>query len=107
MNRSYCELKSGCSVIKDNGAWALVDSDGITLTKTLAKPDRKAFKILHDWFYSKIRDEVFKRDGYQCVQCGSRFMLSCHHKEHRSQSGVHSLENCITLCIKCHEGEHK
>jgi len=107
VNRSYCESKTECSVIKDGGKWELVDSSGVTLTTTKVKPDRKAFKVLHDWFYNKIRLEVMERDGYKCVRCGSDYMLGCHHKEHRSQGGIHSLENCEALCVHCHEAEHR
>jgi len=84
----------------------LVDSSGVTLTKTAVKPDRKAFKVLHDWFYAKIQAEVAERAGYKCERCGSRFMLGCHHEEHRSQGGVHSTQNMTLLCQNCHEKEH-
>jgi hypothetical protein len=53
-----------------------------------------------DWL--KIRDEVLKRDNFQCVNCGSRIRLEIHHKKRWLDSRDNNLENLITFCRKCH-----
>lgn len=55
----------------------------------------------------KLRDAVIKRDGAKCVACGSRFPLTAHHKFYRRRFEDSLESDLITLCIDCHEKEHK
>lgn len=107
MNRSYCEQKTGCKVEYVNGLYRLIKPDGVLMFVSSKKRDRDAYKELHDKHYELIRYAVFERDGYQCVRCGSRNNLQCHHIEYRSQGGVHSIDNCETVCWICHDKEHR
>lgn len=52
---------------------------------------------------SRFREEVFKRDGYQCVFCNETSELDAHHITDRTEmpNGGYVKENGITLC-----GEH-
>lgn len=51
---------------------------------------------------------VQERDGYKCVECGSRFKLQAHHIQPKSKYPElrHDLNNGITLCILCHAEKH-
>lgn len=53
-----------------------------------------------DWL--PIRRQVLKRDGYQCVECGSRQRLEVDHIKPASESGTDDLANLQTLCRDCH-----
>src|SRR5438477_6746173 len=53
-------------------------------------------------FYTQLRTEVLRRDGWRCQSCGSRTSLQAHHIEKLSQGGEDADENLITLCTKCH-----
>jgi RNA-directed DNA polymerase len=55
---------------------------------------------LSDW--RNIRDEALERDGYQCVDCGSRDNLDVHHIQAKRKGGTDTLDNLITLCEQCH-----
>ena len=57
--------------------------------------------------YKQLRNEVLRRDGWQCQVCGSRQNLQVHHKQLRSQQGSDDDLNLITLCARCHEGLHQ
>jgi 5-methylcytosine-specific restriction endonuclease McrA len=52
-----------------------------------------------------LRKEVFKRDGYKCVECGARrddgATLHVDHKIPVSKGGTDELDNLQTLCSDC------
>lgn len=50
----------------------------------------------------KTRDEVLKRDGYECQICKRKDSLHLHHLIKRKNGGKHNSENLITLCASCH-----
>jgi hypothetical protein len=43
------------------------------------------------------RAELFRRDGYQCVNCGGP-RVTPQHVVKRSQGGSHDLDNLLSLC---------
>ena len=57
----------------------------------------------------ELRQLVLKRDGYQCVKCGSTESLHCHHITGVELNPIESadMDNCITLCKSCHKKIHK
>jgi len=60
---------------------------------------------LEDEAYREFRDRILERDGWRCrnPKCGSRWWLTVHHKIKRSRLRLDTEENCITLCLRCHE----
>jgi hypothetical protein len=52
-----------------------------------------------------MRHEVFKRDGYRCVECGAKrddgATLHVDHKIPVSKGGTDELDNLQTLCSDC------
>lgn len=65
--------------------------------------DRDDKKVL-EW-----KEEVFKRDGHKCVQCGSIDSLEAHHIIPWSIAPELriNINNGETLCNSCHADEHK
>ena len=65
-----------------------------------AKPKRKRTNIPRG-----LRHEVFKRDGYKCVECGASkddgATLHVDHKVPVSKGGTDELDNLQTLCSDC------
>src|SRR5207245_1683095 len=57
--------------------------------------------------YDGLREQVLRRDGWKCQNCGSMVNLEVHHQEFRSQGGDDSEENMITLCAACHSLIHR
>jgi 5-methylcytosine-specific restriction endonuclease McrA len=57
----------------------------------------------------ELRQMVLKRDEYECVKCGSEGSLHCHHILPVAINPLLSadVDNCITLCEKCHKEVHK
>lgn len=49
----------------------------------------------------KLRDQVFERDGYKCLKCGSVRLLQADHVFPESKGGETSFENLQTLCKRC------
>jgi len=53
---------------------------------------------------SKLRHEVFKRDGYKCLECGAtnkEKTLHCDHIIPVAQNGTDEMDNLQTLCDDC------
>ena len=50
---------------------------------------------------SKLRWEVFKRNGFKCLTCGTQDNLAADHIIPESKGGPTVLENLQTLCHKC------
>lgn len=54
------------------------------------------------------RLKILERDRYVCQKCRKRFsedQLEVHHIVPRSDGGSNTIENLVTLCIKCHDLE--
>lgn len=54
--------------------------------------------------YKKValsRQNIFKRDGYKCVYCGSRSKLTIDHMIPRSRGGRDSWHNLVSACQRC------
>ena len=61
------------------------------------------------WFSGK-RDEVLKRDNFECQFCRTKEDLCVHHKDGNgrgSKDPNNSLDNLITLCLSCHRKLHQ
>lgn len=56
----------------------------------------------------ELRQLVLKRDNYECQKCGAIEPLHCHHMTGVEQNPIESadVDNCITLCKKCHKFVH-
>jgi 5-methylcytosine-specific restriction endonuclease McrA len=53
---------------------------------------------------SLTREQVFARDGYACVYCGTEGTgetLSVDHVQPRVRGGDHSAGNVVTACMAC------
>jgi 5-methylcytosine-specific restriction endonuclease McrA len=57
--------------------------------------------------YEDLRQQVLRRDGWRCQNCGTMSNLEVHHKEFRSQAGDDSEENLVTFCARCHADLHE
>jgi 5-methylcytosine-specific restriction endonuclease McrA len=47
------------------------------------------------------RANIFKRDGYECVYCGSKKHLTLDHVLPKSRGGTNEWTNLVTCCSKC------
>lgn len=59
-------------------------------------------------FSAKTIKEIFERDNYQCVRCGTGSNLESvpHHIIYRSQGGIGHKRNGATICLQCHAEAH-
>ena len=47
------------------------------------------------------RSRIYKRDGFECVYCGSSKNLTLDHVIPRSRGGTNEWTNLVTSCFKC------
>ena len=85
-------------------------SPPIFIGKQPPKEDKRSYKEkLKDPNWRKRREEIFRRDNFQCQKCGSRLNIQVHHKKYNYKK--HPWEypdiDLITLCGYCHRKEHK
>ena len=52
-----------------------------------------------------LRRRTFERDGYKCVECGSRRRLECDHVLSKANGGSDDPANLQTLCANCHHAK--
>ena len=57
--------------------------------------------------YTGLWNHVLARDGWRCQYCGSRNNLHVHHIVYRSEGGIDTSGNLVTLCLSCHDGVHR
>jgi|WetSurMetagenome_2_1015567.scaffolds.fasta_scaffold463131_2 5-methylcytosine-specific restriction endonuclease McrA len=51
---------------------------------------------------TKLDEQAYKRDRYQCTECGKKRGIEAHH----IIPLVETLDNLITLCHACHKRKH-
>lgn len=51
--------------------------------------------------HPRTKGEVSKRDGGRCIICGAPG-APCAHVVRRSQGGMGTFQNIVTLCNECH-----
>lgn len=47
------------------------------------------------------RSRIYKRDGHECVYCGSKKNLTLDHVIPKSRGGTNDWTNLVTCCSKC------
>jgi 5-methylcytosine-specific restriction endonuclease McrA len=68
----------------------------------LARKKKGTSKRKH--MLSKYTKHAVKgRDGWRCVQCGSRNDLTVDHIRPRSKGGDSRMRNLQTLCLECNK----
>ncbi|MDG5760244.1 HNH endonuclease [Natronococcus sp. A-GB1] len=93
------ELESG---VAPAGADEECSLEAVSKQSTRDYPD--------DW--DRRRQEVYRRDDYQCANCRRRggphgdVELHAHHIVPKSRGGIHELSNLITVCEACHTAVH-
>ncbi|WP_130806508.1 HNH endonuclease [Senegalia massiliensis] len=69
-------------------------------------------KFYQSIYWRRMREEILKRDNYECQHCKDKGKYSkgecVHHKEHLKDNPMRGLDpsNLITLCNVCHNKEH-
>jgi 5-methylcytosine-specific restriction endonuclease McrA len=77
-------------------------SDASTERVRRYREARKARGLQAQWQPSKqLRQQIYDRDGYACVYCGSEDDLTLDHKVPEMHGGDHSPENLQTACRRC------
>lgn len=63
--------------------------------------------LLNDWRWKVKAQEIKKRDGYRCQNCGTHHKLNVHHLVYLKIKPWEYADNyLITLCDRCHLFEH-
>lgn len=65
---------------------------------------RHSAKVTRTRRWKTLRLEVKRRDGWKCVECGSRYRLQVDHKlpvRTHPELGF-AIDNLQTLCVGCH-----
>ena len=81
------------------------DPTGVIMTsRSIARP--KVIRLLTYLYlpYRRLnlsKQNVYRRDGFRCVYCGSGANLTLDHVLPRSRGGDNSWENLVTCCRKC------
>jgi len=114
---SYIHELEGQEKVYSN--YLFISSDGTLITKPyISDILKKAEKEVQEKLFnnkkkkvskrnpldSRLRHEVFKRDGYKCLECGAtnkEKTLHCDHIISVAQGGTDEMDNLQTLCDDC------
>lgn len=80
------------------------DGDVYTYNKKFSRPSVIRLVKYVNIPYRKVvmsRENIFKRDEYTCVYCGSHKNLTIDHIHPRSKGGGNNWDNLITSCFSC------
>jgi len=104
------QKKWKCKSCRPRSGWS--DADKKKQSKRLHKhygTEPRDPIVRKDLSFKKWRKEVWKRDNYSCVYCGSNKNLNAHHILSVSKHFDFALfiNNGITLCVSCHKAEHQ
>lgn len=99
--RDYSALVEGAGVCGDcaervANAYAMKHSG-----RWLTWPNEPAPKPKKAVISALLRTQVFERDSYRCLRCGSHLALRADHITPESAGGEATLENLQTLCAPC------
>jgi CRISPR/Cas system Type II protein with McrA/HNH and RuvC-like nuclease domain len=89
------------------GKAEIVKSDEKSIFSGLKKAVRPVIIRLLKYitFHSKVyrisRSKIYRRDGHECVYCGSKKTLTLDHVIPKSRGGKNTWENLVTSCFKC------
>jgi len=78
--------------------------DSIKIPECYKKDFSEKKRKIREFIPASLRHEVFKRDGYKCVECGATKETTTLHVDHiipKSEGGTDELDNLQTLCDKC------
>jgi 5-methylcytosine-specific restriction endonuclease McrA len=57
--------------------------------------------------YEHNKQQMYRRDNWHCRHCNCSSSLTPHHVIYQSAGGVDTLDNLLTLCLKCHNDVHE
>ena len=57
-------------------------------------------------FSAATRKLIMERDGGLCVRCGAK-AVHIHHVIYRSQGGLGTVDNGVSVCERCHSFAHE
>ena len=78
-----------------------MDDDVLSCRSLLDRMDSLLIKRKRDNLRVKFKDEVFERDGHECLKCGSLENLTIDHIVPVSKGGIDEMDNLQTLCKTC------
>lgn len=103
---SIIELKRAFKMVYKNKAEVIV-TKGLPISAGEKQYERPSIIRLLKYAlfpYKKIslsRINIYKRDDYTCLYCGSKDSLTLDHVIPRSKGGGNTWDNLATCCMKC------
>ena len=104
LNSKIFKKKSLEISVNTNDQKALMEYYQKHPTQNNYSKNKKVTKYKRKAIPGALRHEVFKRDGYRCVECGASNKETTLHVDHIlpvSQGGTNEISNLQTLCQKC------
>ncbi len=104
---SVCTVPKAFLLVYLNKAELVSDSSkGVLRTVSKTYPLPSVIRLTH---YVSLpfkgvmlnRQNVFRRDGFKCVYCGSKDNLTLDHVIPKSKGGKSNWENLVTACHRC------
>jgi len=102
-NRFYCsnKCKNSCSIYNKN--------INVIIKENAIRAGQLSWLELTREVQPQLRQLVLEHDNNQCIKCGNKENLQCHHILPVNIEPLLSadIDNCITLCYTCHKEVHK
>jgi len=104
---SVCTVQRAFLLIYLNKAQLLTEAKGFVLRSVSMTYPMPAVIKLNNYVHIPYmgvelsRQNIFKRDGYECQYCGTNKHLTLDHVLPRSKGGKSSWTNLVTACKRC------
>ena len=104
---SLCDVQRAVILVMLNKADLVADVSDRKLWTTQAAYPFPSVIRLRRYIYlpfqkvSLTRQNLFRRDGFRCVYCGSGERLTLDHVVPRAQGGKTTWKNLVTACSRC------
>ena len=101
LHPNFTENPWACLVSDAHIRKVLTELCALSRTRFAGEPRLSAGRLAWARVRTLLSPQIFERDGYRCLSCGTEAQLTVDHIVPVARGGGHELSNLQTLCRSC------